>query len=69
MTMTESPILTPAPPSKRGRPRVILGDGERVSTWVSIDQYKRLTEVAKREEMSVCALLRQVLIVVLGPRP
>jgi predicted DNA-binding ribbon-helix-helix protein len=67
--MTEQMIETPSPTSRRGRPREISGQGERVSTWVSLEQYERLMEVAKREEMSVCALLRHLLIVVLGPRP
>lgn len=49
----------------RGRPKEIPGPCDRVSTWVPDDEYRRLLEIAKREEMSISALVRQVLIVVL----
>lgn len=50
------------------RPKEIPGPCDRVSTWVPVADYERLIAIAKREEMSVSALVRHVLMVVLRPR-
>ena len=56
-----------ATPRRRGRPRanVVM---EPVSTRLPPTQHDRLIAIAEREEISVAALIRHVLVVVLGPR-
>ncbi len=56
------PIL--GPPAPRGRP---LGStraepGESVSTWLPITLHDQLIELAKREEQSISATIRALLV-------
>jgi hypothetical protein len=59
--------LSTSPPQRRGRPPA-KEPGTALSTWVPASQYDRLCKIAAQHDMTVSRLVRQVLIVCLGPR-
>jgi hypothetical protein len=48
-------------PRRRGRPRV-SEPRSTVSTWLPAHAHDRLIQIAKREEQSISAVVRQLLI-------
>ena len=53
---------TPAPKPPRGRPR-INPQGTSVSAWVTPSEYDRLAQLARQQEKSLSALVRELLAV------
>jgi hypothetical protein len=49
------------PQRRRGRPRV-SEPRSTVSTWLPAHAHDRLIQIAKREELSISAVVRQLLI-------
>lgn len=54
--------------ARRGRPRSGRPQMECISARIPIEQYDRLCSIARRERMEVSALVRQIFVVVIGPR-
>jgi hypothetical protein len=50
----------------RGRPRVEEPNGTSVTTWLRVGDHDRLIQLAKREEKTLSALLRELLKLKLG---
>lgn len=57
-------VIQARPKGRRGRPRV-PAPVERLSTRIPPAEYDRLARLARREGMSLSALVRQVILVVL----
>jgi len=53
-------------PKPRGRPRVEAPASASVTTWLRVAQYDRLLQLAKREEKSLSALVRDLLKLRIG---
>jgi hypothetical protein len=49
------------PPRARGRPKTEEPAGTSVTTWLRISEYDRLMALAKREEQTLSALVRELL--------
>jgi hypothetical protein len=54
--------------ARRGRPRTGRPQMERISARIPVDQFDRLCSIARRERMELSALVRQIVVVVIGPR-
>jgi len=60
--MMKKTIASPPPVNRGGRPRVVDGRAS-VSTWLPSGVYDQLRELAKRDDASLSATVRQLLIV------
>lgn len=50
----------------RGRPRVLAPVGAPVTTWLRLGDYDRLVQVAKLEQKTVSAIIRELVKVKIG---
>jgi cytidylate kinase len=50
----------------RGRPRIELAASTSLTTWVRASDYDRLAQIAKREEKSLSAIVRELVKLKLG---
>ena len=53
------------PPARRGRPRT-EDPGSSVTTWLRADEHDRLIALAKREEKTISALVRELVKLKVG---
>jgi hypothetical protein len=54
------------PPKARGRPKIEEPAGTSVTTWLRLREHDRLMALAKREDKTLSALVRELLKLKIG---
>ena len=60
MSVTDRSVVVAGSPRRRGRPRV--APSGTVSTWMPVSYHERLIALARAQDVSVSALVRQLVV-------